>query len=161
MTLAPIDLILLAAYALAFWSAPYAEIVLGLPKKELALILGGNGAVSGFVGVILGGWMADRFGTRTVFAAAIALFTLGSVLCGLATNIDMLVACRILQGAGVAAHQVGGARRGLQDGLHLGACSFDRHRLAGQQGLLQRVQGALQLQDPGMGEGNGGHGHHS
>ena len=46
------------------------------------------------------GWMADRFGTRTVFAAAIALFTLGSVLCGLATNIDMLVACRILQGAG-------------------------------------------------------------
>ena len=48
------------------------------------------------------GWMADRFGTRTVFAAAIALFTLGSVLCGLATNIDMLVACRILQGAGGA-----------------------------------------------------------
>ncbi len=48
------------------------------------------------------GWMSDRFGTRTVFAAAIALFTLGSVLCGLATNIDMLVACRILQGAGGA-----------------------------------------------------------
>ncbi len=50
----------------------------------------------------ISGWMADRFGTRVVFAAAIGLFTLGSVLCGLATNIDMLVACRVLQGAGGA-----------------------------------------------------------
>ena len=48
------------------------------------------------------GWMADRFGTRRVFAAAIALFTLGSLLCGLSTNIHMLVACRILQGMGGA-----------------------------------------------------------
>jgi EmrB/QacA subfamily drug resistance transporter len=50
----------------------------------------------------ISGWMADRFGTRRVFAAAIGLFTLGSMLCGLSTNIDMLVACRILQGAGGA-----------------------------------------------------------
>jgi EmrB/QacA subfamily drug resistance transporter len=48
------------------------------------------------------GWMADRFGTRRVFAAAIGLFTVGSVLCGLSTSIEMLVACRILQGAGGA-----------------------------------------------------------
>ena len=48
------------------------------------------------------GWMADRFGTRRVFASAIGLFTVGSVLCGISTNIDMLVACRILQGAGGA-----------------------------------------------------------
>ena len=48
------------------------------------------------------GWMADRFGTRRVFASAIGLFTLGSVLCGLSTSIEMLVACRILQGAGGA-----------------------------------------------------------
>jgi EmrB/QacA subfamily drug resistance transporter len=48
------------------------------------------------------GWMADRFGTRRVFASAIALFTLGSVLCGLSTSIDMLVASRVLQGAGGA-----------------------------------------------------------
>ena len=31
------------------------------------------------------GWMADRFGTRRVFASAIGVFTLGSVLCGLST----------------------------------------------------------------------------
>ena len=48
------------------------------------------------------GWMADRFGTRRVFASAIGLFTLGSVLCGLATSIEMLVACRVLQGMGGA-----------------------------------------------------------
>ncbi len=48
------------------------------------------------------GWMADRFGTRRVFATAIGLFTVGSVLCGLSTSLEMLVACRILQGAGGA-----------------------------------------------------------
>lgn len=48
------------------------------------------------------GWMADRFGTRRVFVTAIALFCLGSLLCGLSTNIEMLVACRVLQGAGGA-----------------------------------------------------------
>src|SRR3954468_21683951 len=32
----------------------------------------------------LSGWVADRFGTRRVFAAAIALFTIGSLLCGIA-----------------------------------------------------------------------------
>jgi len=46
------------------------------------------------------GWMADRFGTRRVFASAIGIFTLGSFLCGVSTNIHMLVAFRILQGCG-------------------------------------------------------------
>ena len=50
----------------------------------------------------ISGWMADRFGKRRVFASAIGLFTLGSVLCGLSANIDMLVACRVLQGMGGA-----------------------------------------------------------
>src|ERR1700678_3122716 len=44
--------------------------------------------------------MADRFGTRLVFASAIGLFTLGSFLCGVSSNIHVLVACRILQGFG-------------------------------------------------------------
>jgi MFS family permease len=57
-------LVALAAYALAFWSAPYAETVLGLPKKELAFILGANGAVSGFLGVIIGGRIADYLRTK-------------------------------------------------------------------------------------------------
>ena len=50
----------------------------------------------------ISGWMADRFGTRRVFSSAIGLFTLGSFLCGISSNIHGLVACRILQGCGGA-----------------------------------------------------------
>ena len=50
----------------------------------------------------ISGWVADRFGTRRVFASAIGLFTLGSFLCGISTSIHLLVACRILQGCGGA-----------------------------------------------------------
>jgi EmrB/QacA subfamily drug resistance transporter len=50
----------------------------------------------------ISGWMADRFGTRRVFASAIGLFTVGSVLCGISSNIHELVACRVLQGFGGA-----------------------------------------------------------
>ncbi|WP_443030672.1 spinster family MFS transporter [Sphingorhabdus sp.] len=52
-------LVALTSYALAFWSAPYAETVLGLPKQQLAFILGASGALSGFLGVIIGGAIAD------------------------------------------------------------------------------------------------------
>lgn len=48
------------------------------------------------------GWMANRFGTRRVFAGAIGLFALGSLLCGLSRNIHWLVAFRVLQGCGGA-----------------------------------------------------------
>ncbi len=50
----------------------------------------------------LSGWIADRFGTRRVFSAAVAIFTFSSVLCGLSVNVPMLVASRILQGIGAA-----------------------------------------------------------
>src|ERR1700749_3489646 len=50
----------------------------------------------------ISGWVADRFGTRRVFASAIGIFTLGSFLCGLCPNVHLLVACRILQGCGGA-----------------------------------------------------------
>jgi EmrB/QacA subfamily drug resistance transporter len=54
------------------------------------------------VGIPVSGWMADRFGTRKVFGIAIAVFTLASVLCGLAQNVPMMVAARMLQGLGGA-----------------------------------------------------------
>ncbi len=50
----------------------------------------------------ISGWMADRFGTRRVFASAIGMFTLGSLLCGLSSNIHVLVLCRVVQGFGGA-----------------------------------------------------------
>src|SRR6201990_1175724 len=50
----------------------------------------------------ISGWMADRFGTRRVVAAAIGMVTFASFLCGMANDIHTLVACRILQGFGGA-----------------------------------------------------------
>jgi EmrB/QacA subfamily drug resistance transporter len=48
------------------------------------------------------GWCADRFGARNVFRAAIAVFTLGSIACGLSTSLEGLIAARFLQGMGGA-----------------------------------------------------------
>ena len=48
------------------------------------------------------GSIADRFGARTVFRGAIALFTLGSILCGVSNSLAMLIGSRILQGVGGA-----------------------------------------------------------
>src|SRR5271156_148304 len=50
----------------------------------------------------ISGWMADRFGARTVFRTAIIIFTIGSVLCGVSQSLPELVAARILQGCGGA-----------------------------------------------------------
>jgi EmrB/QacA subfamily drug resistance transporter len=46
------------------------------------------------------GWMGDRFGTKKVFLFALAMFTASSFLCGLAWNIQSLIAFRALQGVG-------------------------------------------------------------
>jgi EmrB/QacA subfamily drug resistance transporter len=48
------------------------------------------------------GWMADRFGARTVFRAAIVVFTLGSAACGFAQGLGDFVLFRIIQGMGGA-----------------------------------------------------------
>jgi len=48
------------------------------------------------------GWLADRFGTRKVFIAAVSLFTLGSLACALSSSLTMLVLFRIVQGIGGA-----------------------------------------------------------
>ena len=48
------------------------------------------------------GWAAERFGARRVFLSAMAVFLLGSALCGLSRNLEALVASRIIQGLGGA-----------------------------------------------------------
>ncbi len=52
--------------------------------------------------VPISGWVADKYGARTVFMAAIAVFTGGSALCGLAHSLPQLVCYRIVQGLGGA-----------------------------------------------------------
>src|ERR1700761_3772857 len=50
----------------------------------------------------ISGWAADRFGARSVFASAIAVFTFASLLCGLAHTLTEFTLMRVLQGIGGA-----------------------------------------------------------
>jgi EmrB/QacA subfamily drug resistance transporter len=48
------------------------------------------------------GWLADRFGTRTIFCGAIGVFTLASIACGIAPDFYSFIAARVVQGASAA-----------------------------------------------------------
>lgn len=50
----------------------------------------------------LSGWVADRWGARHVFAAAIVTFTIASLLCAMSTRYEAFIAARMLQGVGGA-----------------------------------------------------------
>jgi EmrB/QacA subfamily drug resistance transporter len=50
----------------------------------------------------ISGWVADRYGSRSVFATAIAVFTLASLLCGASHTLTEFTLMRILQGVGGA-----------------------------------------------------------
>ncbi len=52
--------------------------------------------------LMLGGSTADRIGRRRIFQVGLTVFSLGSLLCGLASSLDMLIAARALQGIGGA-----------------------------------------------------------
>ncbi|MEA3003942.1 MAG: transporter, family, multidrug resistance protein [Sphingomonadales bacterium] len=56
-------------------------------------------AVSNGVSVPLTGWLMGRYGVVRTFVASVALFTIASLLCGLAWNISSLIVFRVLQGA--------------------------------------------------------------
>ncbi|MGE3320476.1 MAG: DHA2 family efflux MFS transporter permease subunit [Candidatus Berkiella sp.] len=56
-------------------------------------------AVSMAIVLPLTGWLAKRFGEVKLFIFSTVLFTIASVMCGLASNLPMLVVCRVIQGA--------------------------------------------------------------
>src|ERR1700691_1488847 len=82
-------------------AVPVISHALGVTMLSMKSVLASY-TLSLAVFIPISGWMADRFGTRRVFASAIGLFTMGSFLCGLSGNIHWLVVCRILQGCGGA-----------------------------------------------------------
>src|ERR1700723_1979161 len=82
-------------------AVPAISSALGVAPLSMKAVLASY-TLSLAVFIPISGWMADPFGTRRVFASAIGLFTLGSFLCGISSNIHLLVACRILQGCGGA-----------------------------------------------------------
>ena len=86
-------------------------------------------------------WLCDRFGTRRVFGAAIVLFGVGSLLCGMSQTLAQLVAARVLQGVGGAAL--------MPVGRYVLVRSIDRREFVGAMstvatfGLLGSVLGPL------------------
>ena len=74
---------------------------LGVDLSELQWIVTGYALT--FAALMLsGGKLADAYGRRLVFVIGIVVFTVASLLCGLAGSGDVLIAARILQGAGAA-----------------------------------------------------------
>ena len=81
-----------------------------LPKMAAALHvtpLSLRGVVASYVlslavCIPVSGWIADRYGTRRVFATAVVLFTLASAACAAAPNLMALIAARVVQGTGGA-----------------------------------------------------------
>jgi EmrB/QacA subfamily drug resistance transporter len=74
---------------------------LGFSQTSLAWVV--NAYVLTYAGLLLlGGRLGDLFGHRRLFLAGVALFTLASLACGLATSQAMLVSARAVQGVGGA-----------------------------------------------------------
>jgi DHA2 family multidrug resistance protein len=98
-------------------------------------------------GVIIAasGFLANRFGIKRVYLLSLALFTLGSALCGLAWNITILILFRVLQGAG------GAALFPLSISLIFGAFPED------QRGLANGIFGIPVLVAPALGPTIGGY----
>ena len=72
------------------------------PPSALAWVITGYGIVFGSL-LVIAGRTADRVGSRRVFFAGLAVFCLGSALCGLAPSVPLLVVGRLVQGVGAAA----------------------------------------------------------
>jgi EmrB/QacA subfamily drug resistance transporter len=74
---------------------------LGFSEESLAWVV--NAYLITFGGfLLLGGRLGDLFGHRRLFLGGIALFTLASTACGLATSQELLVGARAVQGLGAA-----------------------------------------------------------
>lgn len=71
-------LIAFTAYAVSFWAAPYAMREFGAAPSEAGLLVGGAGALGGFLGVIGGGRLADRL-KRTRPSGRVIVMLIGAI----------------------------------------------------------------------------------
>jgi EmrB/QacA subfamily drug resistance transporter len=74
---------------------------LGMKLSELEWIVSGY-ALTFAALMLIGGKLADAYGRRLLFVTGIAVFTLASLACGLASSGDVLIAARVAQGVGAA-----------------------------------------------------------
>jgi EmrB/QacA subfamily drug resistance transporter len=72
------------------------------PRSSLAWVITGYSIMFGSL-LVTAGRTADRLGARRVFFAGLAVFSLGSALCGLAPSVGLLIGGRLIQGSGAAA----------------------------------------------------------
>src|ERR1700751_1311556 len=80
---------------------PSIQADLGFSQSSLAWVV--NAYLIAFAGLLLlAGRLGDLAGRRNVFMAGLGVFTVASLLCGVAANQEMLVAARFLQGIGGA-----------------------------------------------------------
>jgi MFS transporter, DHA2 family, multidrug resistance protein len=93
----------------------------------------------------MSGWLALRLGRRNYFLLSIAIFTLASALCGMATSLEMLIGARVLQGL------AGGGLQPSSQAVLLDA--FPREK----QGAAQTVFGIAALLAPVVGPTLGGY----
>jgi EmrB/QacA subfamily drug resistance transporter len=80
---------------------PSIQVDLGFSQENLQWVISAYALVFGGF-LLLGGRMADILGRRRLFIAGTALFTLGSLLCGLAWGESSLIGSRAIQGLGAA-----------------------------------------------------------
>ena len=90
------------------------------------------------------GWIASHLGRRRYFLLSITVFTMASMLCGLSTNLNMLIACRVLQGL------AGGGLQPCSQGILLD--TFPKER----QGAAQTFFGIAAVIAPVVGPTLGG-----
>src|SRR5258706_5481852 len=78
-------------------------IAVDIGESPLALMLAVRAYLVGLpVFITISGWVADRVGSRTVFASAIVVVVAGSLLCAVSGTVVAFVAARFLQGIGGA-----------------------------------------------------------
>src|SRR4051812_29258595 len=78
---------------------PSIKADLGFSETSLVWVV--NAYMVTFGGfLLLGGRFGDLFGHRRIFLAGLALFTLASLVCGVAGTRELLITARMLQGVG-------------------------------------------------------------
>ncbi|WP_298306002.1 MFS transporter [uncultured Erythrobacter sp.] len=108
------------SYAASFWAAPYAIRILDQAPSVAGWWIGGPGAAGGFLGVILGGWMADRLRARNpagrLIVVAFGLVAAAPFLAIMFTtqNVPLFFLCAFLQSL-FASSALGAAAATTQD----------------------------------------------
>ena len=81
--------------------------ILGSIKTEFGLspaqagLLASSSFFGMFLGAAIAGMLADKFGRKPVFQVSMIFWGLGSLLCGLSNDVEMLMICRVILGFGM------------------------------------------------------------